>query len=209
MARDIAALILAVKAHAVDNYNKGWDVVVEACGDEELRELIGLARTEKGAIKKVAAMVNLRREVHRDIVAAGGVEEFYPDLFPTQEITTIPVVDVTSEVAPAVVPAEKARPVSELVDEDGYRYFPEPTETGVVCGRCSKEARADGSKEPVRHATAAHVRACYDADTQQREFADQQRAELEAEARNERFFEERGAHEPEEMDYLGWGLQLA
>lgn len=207
MARDIAALVQAVKDHAKENYANGWDEIVECYEDDEIRELIGLARTPKGAIKKVAAVVDLRNEVRRDVIAAGGEEEFYYDT-PT-EVVTIPVVDVTSEVAPVVVPVEQARPVSELSDEDGYLYFPEPTMIGKVCGRCSKEARANGSKEQVRHASFAHVKACYDADAQQREFADQIAGELEAEARNERFFEERGAYEPEEMDFLGWGMQYA
>lgn len=207
MARDIAALILAVKDHAKENYANGWDEIVECYEDEDLREIIGLARTSKGAIKKVAAVVSLRNEVRRDVIVAGGVEEFYPEIFPTQEVTEIPVVDVTSEIVPEVVPADQARPVSELVDDGGYLYFPEATETGVVCGRCS-EWGCRGRK--VRHASAAHVRACHAAHVQQKEFADQQAAELEAEARVERFFEERGAHECEEtMDYMGWGLQHA
>lgn len=55
-------LVAAVRAHALANYDGGWDVIVEAYEDSEIAELIGKARTEKGAIKKVAAVVDVRRE---------------------------------------------------------------------------------------------------------------------------------------------------
>lgn len=55
-------LVKAVRAHAVANYNGGWDIIVECYEDADIAKLIGKARTEKGAIKRAAAVVVLRQE---------------------------------------------------------------------------------------------------------------------------------------------------
>ena len=60
-------LIEAVKKHAVDNYNKGWDVVVECYTDEEIQEEIEGAETPEQAIKMMGRDVEIydshRKEV--------------------------------------------------------------------------------------------------------------------------------------------------
>ena len=54
------ALIDAVRKHAVANYNSGgWDVVVECYTDEEIAEVIGRARTVKGALAKFSAIIDV------------------------------------------------------------------------------------------------------------------------------------------------------
>jgi hypothetical protein len=47
-------LVEAVKAHAYENYEKGWDTIVECYTDAELARLIGRAATAQQAIDNVA-----------------------------------------------------------------------------------------------------------------------------------------------------------
>jgi len=47
-------LVEAVKAHAIDNYEKdGWDIVVECWADDKIEEIVGRCRTIDGAIRKM------------------------------------------------------------------------------------------------------------------------------------------------------------
>jgi len=55
-------LIKDVRAHAEANYEKGWDVVVEAYTDGEIAEAIAGAKTKLGAIRKLAPVVRYHRE---------------------------------------------------------------------------------------------------------------------------------------------------
>ena len=50
--------LLAVKNHALKNYSKGWDTVVECYSDTQILAIISTARTEKGAIKMVLKDLN-------------------------------------------------------------------------------------------------------------------------------------------------------
>lgn len=63
------------------------------------------------------------------------------------------------------------------IEVDEYS-LPIATETGIRCGSCKQ-----------RHALAASVKFCY---AMQAEYRAEQEAEIAAERRNERFFEERG-----------------
>jgi hypothetical protein len=56
------AMIQAVREHATAHYAEGWDIITEATTDAELAELIGAARTSRGAIDNVAAYVSLKAE---------------------------------------------------------------------------------------------------------------------------------------------------
>ena len=52
---NINELVDAVKTHALKNYNQGgWDFVIECHSTDEIRQAIGKATTEAGAIKNVA-----------------------------------------------------------------------------------------------------------------------------------------------------------
>lgn len=63
-------LVKAVKQHAADHYEEGgWDYVVECYSDAEVAELIGGARTVKGAIKKVAKVMKIKGDYREDIQA--------------------------------------------------------------------------------------------------------------------------------------------
>jgi len=57
-----AELITAVRTHAIAHYEDGWDIIVEATTDAELAKLIGVVRTAKAAIAKVAKFVALKAE---------------------------------------------------------------------------------------------------------------------------------------------------
>ena len=64
-----AKIVEAVRAHALENYNKnGWDVVVESYTDEEIKSLIGNCWTVSGAIKKMKPYVEGRFEFAQDII---------------------------------------------------------------------------------------------------------------------------------------------
>jgi len=63
-----ARLIAAVRTHAVAHYDSdGWDYVVEAMTDDELAQLIGAARTESSAIRRVGAEMRIYRDHHMEI----------------------------------------------------------------------------------------------------------------------------------------------
>lgn len=63
-------LIAAVRAYALANYDKGWDVVYEAWTDEEIAEVIGKARTVKSAISRVGKEVAIYNDYADDICAS-------------------------------------------------------------------------------------------------------------------------------------------
>lgn len=66
----IDSLVNAVKAHALANYETdGWDYVVEAMEDDEIAGYIGKARTETGAIAKVAAVTKALDSRRKDVQA--------------------------------------------------------------------------------------------------------------------------------------------
>lgn len=50
-----AELVKHVKAHALRNYERGWDTVVECYSDEDIAKVIGSATTERGAMAKMRA----------------------------------------------------------------------------------------------------------------------------------------------------------
>lgn len=182
MARDIAALIQGVKDFASEpaNYEAGWDVVVECYDDEQMAEVIGLARTINGAIKKFAGTVEVVEEHRQEILAAGGLDRH------GNEVTPEPVVEDEPEWVPPVIPIAEAKSVEALYEESQYPYV-QHTDLGVVCGQCTKANRDKGDKTIVRHASAAHVRACYDVAREAREEAEREAA---VERAAERYFEE-------------------
>ncbi len=62
-------MVAAVKAHAIERYEKGWDIVVEAMTDEEIADRIKWCTTTKGAIKKLASDVRLHNERRQEVEA--------------------------------------------------------------------------------------------------------------------------------------------
>ena len=62
----------AVRAHAVQNYNKdGWDYVVECWEDEDILEVARGCKTTKAAINKVHKQIKVLADYRDDIVASG------------------------------------------------------------------------------------------------------------------------------------------
>jgi len=60
-------LIDAVKAHATANYNKnGWDFVLECFSDDQIKDIIGGARTIDGSIAKMREEIKWRHEMRLD-----------------------------------------------------------------------------------------------------------------------------------------------
>ena len=64
---DLPGLVAAVKQYANDNYEEGWDVVVETMTDVEIAEEIAGAKTPEEAIKKMAVIVDLYNEKRQEI----------------------------------------------------------------------------------------------------------------------------------------------
>lgn len=63
------ALIDAVKAHALANYEEGgWDVVVECYSDEDIDTVIAGARTVAGALRKFSAIIDVYADRQADAV---------------------------------------------------------------------------------------------------------------------------------------------
>ena len=62
-------LIKEVRAHAEANYEKGWDIVVEAYTDGEIAEAIAGAKTKLGAIRKLAPVVRYHYERRKEAEA--------------------------------------------------------------------------------------------------------------------------------------------
>jgi len=52
-------IVQAVREHAEDCYNQGWDTIVECWGDDDIAGAIGDARTPHEAIDKIARMFRL------------------------------------------------------------------------------------------------------------------------------------------------------
>lgn len=50
----MSEMVAAVKAHAMKNYSKGWDFVIETMSVVEIEQIIGGAKTIKGAIWKMS-----------------------------------------------------------------------------------------------------------------------------------------------------------
>lgn len=70
MSATMPEMVKAVKDHAAKNYNQdGWDYVVECYEDTDIAEIIGNARTAKGAIAKVKAVVKTQDSYRKDIQA--------------------------------------------------------------------------------------------------------------------------------------------
>ncbi len=64
---DLEGTLAAVKAHALANYNSGWDVVVECYEDYEIALRIVGARTAEEAIDTFKIVA----EIHLDRIAGG------------------------------------------------------------------------------------------------------------------------------------------
>ena len=60
--------VKAIHEHAVANYNKGWDIIVESTTDDEIKELVKNAKTHRGAINIVGKYIKTHR-VEADEVA--------------------------------------------------------------------------------------------------------------------------------------------
>lgn len=64
-----AELVDIVKSHAIRNYDKGgWDVVVECYDDTMIADVIGKARTPKGAIGKFRPLVDVWADRQADAI---------------------------------------------------------------------------------------------------------------------------------------------
>lgn len=192
-------LIAAVREHALANYDTdGWDYIVECYEDDELAELIGRARTEASAIKKVAEEVKLKDEYRAEIQGIGDTYDYSKDVFEDEIQAPVEEVHVRTLIA-----VEDATSVEDLEQE--YFGQPQDTITGVVCGQCSKHERetTGDRKAQVHHASAAHVRLCY---SQRAAMDAESAAEQAAERSVERHFENLGFEAAREQEYYEQSL---
>jgi cellobiose-specific phosphotransferase system component IIB len=67
--KDLIDLVRKVRAHAEANYEKGWDIVVEAYTNGEIAEAIAGAKTKLGAIRKLSPVVNYHYERRKEAEA--------------------------------------------------------------------------------------------------------------------------------------------
>lgn len=66
----VVAMLRAVREHAQAHYDEGaWSEITEATSDEQLAEIIGKARSNRGAIANVEAHVKLRSDQQAGIDA--------------------------------------------------------------------------------------------------------------------------------------------
>lgn len=72
-----AQLTAFIKAHAAENYSKGWDVVVETMSDDDIAARLGKASSNKAALEAFADLIetyNEQRDAHRNEALAEGAE---------------------------------------------------------------------------------------------------------------------------------------
>ena len=62
-------LVSGVRKHAMENYSKGWDVLVECWSDKDILDEIGGARTVAGAIRKIAPIISAMKSRYDEIQA--------------------------------------------------------------------------------------------------------------------------------------------
>ena len=66
-------LLAQVKAYALEHYEEGFDVFVEAYTDQELSEAIGKANTLRGALYKLRPITQVRADRMADAMVEGAV----------------------------------------------------------------------------------------------------------------------------------------
>ena len=69
MKNETSSLIAAVKAHAIENYDNGWDVVIETFTDSEIAEQIEGSTTAADAISQMREYVELYSEAREAAVS--------------------------------------------------------------------------------------------------------------------------------------------
>lgn len=113
-------LVAFIKAHALTNYAKGWDVVVETYEDAQIAEVLGDATSKKAAVAAFADIVgvfNEQRDMHRNQALLMGAE-------PTEtEIASGKVEELLGAPKPDLTDLEKAVIVALL-------------ESGIECNGC-------------------------------------------------------------------------
>lgn len=80
------ALVEAVKAHALANYEKkfGWSEVIECYSDEQILEIVEGCTTPEQAIEAVADLVDVREERYREAVGPDKACENCGTVFPAE-----------------------------------------------------------------------------------------------------------------------------
>ncbi len=65
---DMVDLIKAVREHAKANYESdGWDILVECYSDDDIRDIIGGAKTIKGAIRNAGFYLRRMDDRRKDV----------------------------------------------------------------------------------------------------------------------------------------------
>jgi hypothetical protein len=200
-------LIAIVREHAAksENYEAGWDIVVETYEDDEIAKVIGKVRTAEDAIMRMALAIAPYNERRREIEALADDDDYDPQMgtwspaLDKQPLCGETVDHVANSEDDSVcrrcgaelvydnpVPETFVQDVVEAEAQEQFSRYPRNTETGPVCGNCTHYDGA-GDRVVMRHATTHDVRDCYAARY------DEEQAilgEIEAEKHVERRFEE-------------------
>jgi hypothetical protein len=69
MAKD--GLVHHVKVYASEHYgsDEGWDIVIETMSDKDILDIVWRARTEAGAVRKMAAYIAPAAAYRSEIIA--------------------------------------------------------------------------------------------------------------------------------------------
>lgn len=194
-------LIEEIRAIARQYYDQGWDVIVEATSDEELRAAIGRATRFQ------TALGNVERKIvapYREQRANAGISEAEHEL-------EIGARDALRDAEQGdVYQGLVAEPVevfgvSGLVDADADvlhnplgHHLPGLALDGPVCGACTAEHRrrfgTRHDRQQLRHVSVAAIRLCAQRRAEVDEDEREVNAEYQAELAYERYLENGGRH---------------
>lgn len=188
-------LLHAVRQHATEHYNEGWDVVVETMIDDEIITAFGRARTETGAIAKIQHDV-VDLWVERQ--AAAGVPEAERELeLGREDMVTEPRVYqglVTEDVDVFGVGVDVDADAAVLHNPLG-QHLPGFALEGPVCAACTSELHRPGTRRSqVHHVSVAAVRLCAQRRAEVVEEEQEVNPEYQAELAYERYLENGGRH---------------
>lgn len=139
-------LIAAVRAHATENYSRGgWDVIVECYDDEAIAEVIGRARTIKGALAKFAPLIDVvaDRQAEADYQTRAAVGEPEP---PREKSVYDGSYTHHSEHSYTSTTRWHGKVGTEVWDDDGRTYYPGWRGQMLTSpGYCNHQGKVPGS----------------------------------------------------------------
>lgn len=192
MSVHLPTLIQVVKEYAAAHYEDGWDVILEALDDVQLRNAFHPATTLAEAIANLQPIVDVRREQQ----ANAGVPEAERELELGRQDVEHEVYQglVTDPVEIFGVGVDTDADAAVLRNPLGH-HLPGFTVDGPVCAACTSELHRPGTRRSqVHHVSVAAVRLCAQRRAEVDEDEQEVNAEYQAELAYERYLENGGAH---------------